>query len=57
MISAFNFSLRLRDMITGGGVPMLNLADHLGGRGKEWHKTIYLQIITGSFFVHLRTNV
>uniref|UniRef100_F1KQL2 Ubiquitin carboxyl-terminal hydrolase 47 n=1 Tax=Ascaris suum TaxID=6253 RepID=F1KQL2_ASCSU len=38
--------LRLRDMITGGGVPMLNLADHLGGRGKEWHKTIYLQIIT-----------
>ncbi|KAL3993623.1 Ubiquitin carboxyl-terminal hydrolase family protein [Acanthocheilonema viteae] len=38
--------LRLREVIVGGGAPVLFLGDQLGRRGHEWSKNLYLQILS-----------
>ncbi|MFH4980444.1 hypothetical protein AB6A40_007153 [Gnathostoma spinigerum] len=39
--------LRIRDMVSGYGLPMLSPSDKLGYRGQQFNKTVYLQILTG----------
>uniref|UniRef100_A0A1I7VC83 Ubiquitin carboxyl-terminal hydrolase 47 n=1 Tax=Loa loa TaxID=7209 RepID=A0A1I7VC83_LOALO len=38
--------LRLREVIVGGGAPVLFLGDQLGRRGHEWNKNLYLQVLS-----------
>ncbi|KAK6103015.1 Ubiquitin carboxyl-terminal hydrolase family protein [Brugia pahangi] len=38
--------LRLREVIVGGGAPVLFLGDQLGRRGHDWNKNLYLQFLS-----------
>ncbi|KAM3720075.1 Ubiquitin carboxyl-terminal hydrolase [Dirofilaria immitis] len=49
--------LRLREVIVGGGAPMLFLGDQLGRRGHDWNKNLYLQILTDEEVARAKMHV